>query len=256
MGAYTMKTLTIGNGAQRAVLVHGNDLCAEFYVPLADQLAKRGFTTTLLTLPGFHHEPPLARPGWEGLVQALLEALPGPGTTLLGHSMGGLLALLAAARRPRELGTLVLLEPVLLPYRWMARAASRQYLEAVVRAERRRFVNWNGGQYRIAAPERYPPEMIELYLEVRRTSDRATAEALFSTLPALHPLPFERVEVPTLLVLGAETGLRSRAINAIVARRLRCRRVVIPEAAHWLANERDESVAEHTAEFVRAERSE
>lgn len=245
-----MKALEIGRGGARAVLVHGNDLCGAFYVPFATELARRDVTTTLLTLPGFHHEPPLAHPTWGGLVDAVLEAGAAPGTTLIGHSLGGLVALLAAARRRPEVTRLVLLEPTLYPSRWLARAAARRYLASVVRGRRDRFENWNGGQWRIAAPDRFPQALLELYLEVRRTSDRATAEALFTSLPALYPLPFAAVRVPTLLVRGAEAGAFSALIHGLVARRLPADRVVIPGAAHWLANERDDLLAEHVAAFI------
>ncbi len=245
-----MKTLTVGKGAARALLVHGNDLCAEFYLPLADALARRGVTTTLLTLPGFHEEPPLAAPGWHELVDEVLAALPGPGTALLGHSMGGLLALLAAARRPPELRGLVLLEPTIFPWRWLGRLAASRYLRGVVRGERDRFVNENGAQRRVAALERFPRAMIDLYLEVRASSDVETAEALFTTLPSLYPLPFARISLPTLLLVGAQAGYRSRALSSVVARRLGAPLVVVPEAAHWLANEQDDVIAQQIARFL------
>ena len=245
-----MHVETVGSGDRPALIVHGNALAAPFYRPLAEALAERGFATRLVTLPGFHREPPLARPSWAGLADALLDVLDAPDTTLVGHSMGGLLALMVAARRPRLVGRLALLEPAIFPSRALARAASRSYLANVVRGERERFANWNGAMRRVADPARFPARMIELYLEVRRTSDRATGEALFATLPTLYPLPYAEVAVPTLLVTGAASGWRAHAMARWVALRLGARRAVVPDAAHWLANERDRDVAERLASFV------
>jgi pimeloyl-ACP methyl ester carboxylesterase len=241
-----MKRLTVGSAPARALLLPGNDLPAAFYLPLAGALAARGVPTAVATLPGFDGEPPLAEPSWDALAAAVLEDVP---PVLIGHSMGGMLALRAAARRPLGLTHLVLLEPAIFPWRWLARAAGRRYLRSVIRGDRDRFENWNGLSRRVADPARYPRAAIDLYLEARRRGDRATGEALFSTLPDLYPLP--EVAVPTLLVTGRETGARAR----FLMRRLRARLgpaawVELPGAAHWLVHEADEAVAEQVARFV------
>ena len=64
-----MERLVIGHG-RPVLLVPGNDLCAEFYRPLAERLAAHGCATTLLTLPGQHGLPPLSQPGFAPLVDA------------------------------------------------------------------------------------------------------------------------------------------------------------------------------------------
>lgn len=237
----------MGQGSARALLVHGNDLCGAFYRPLAERLAERGLPTALVTLPGFHRVPPLATPSWDRLVDLLVDHVP---AILVGHSMGGLLALLAAARQPARLTHLVLLEPAVFPTRWLARAAARSYLDSVVRGDRERFVNWNGATRRVHDEAAYPRAAIDLYLEVRRTSDPATAEALFTALPLLYPLPYDRVAVPTLLLTGAETGWRARLMLQGLRRRLRPLHTSIPGAAHWMIHEADAALADHIAEFV------
>ncbi len=248
-----MKSFTIGSVGPRIVLVHGNDLCGEFYAPLAQQLAARDVRTTLLTLPGFHGEPPLPAPSWAALVDALLQFIQphDPPLVLAGHSMGGLIALLAAARRPTWLHGLALLEPAVFPGKLVANVAARRYLRQVVHAEDRdAFKNWNGGMRRIADMAAYPQAAIDLYLQVRRTSDRSTGAALFTSLPALDPLPYESVAVPALLVTGAATGIFGRAISGLLRRRLGAEAVVVPGAAHWLVHEADAAVADAVAAFV------
>ena len=234
-----MKALDIG-GTPRAVLVHGHGLCAEFYEPFARCLAERGVATRLLTLPGYHGEPPLENPGWDALADALLAVVP-DGAALIGHSMGGLLALVAAARRP--VSRLVLLEPAVQP-RFLARAASRRYLRVGARPER--FENWNGGQWRVADPSRYPKDMIDRFLDGARTADPATVDALFGTVPDV-PDP----TVPTLLVTGGAIGWRGRATAEWLALRLRPTRFVLADAGHWLVNEHDDALADAVAAFLR-----
>ena len=58
------------------------------------------------------------RTSWDGLAEdllALLAALDVEGAVLSGHSMGGTSSLLAAARAPERVKSLVLFDPVLLP---------------------------------------------------------------------------------------------------------------------------------------------
>lgn len=250
-----MARIDVGEGNTRALVVHGNDLCGKLYVPLAEALARRGVACTLVTLPGFAGEPPLLSPSWAALVDVLEELCQELRPTLLvGHSMGGLLTLLLAARRPTSVRALALLEPAIFPGPFVARIAARRYLKRVVRAPRDRddaFQNDNGGQRRLAHPERFPPSLFALHREARRTSDAGTAEALFTSLPALWPLPFAAVSVPVLLVRGARSGVLSRVQTADLARRFRSRPVVMKDAAHWLLGEADEAVAEAVASFAR-----
>jgi pimeloyl-ACP methyl ester carboxylesterase len=242
-----MERHTVGEGPARALLLPGNDLPADFYAPLAGALAARGLTTAVARLPGFAGEPPLPAPSWEALCDEVLAGAP---PILLGHSMGGMLALRAAARRPEALRHLVLLEPAILPWRWLARAAGRRYLSAVVHGPRDGFVNWNGLARRVAEPDRYPPAAIARYLAARRAGDRPTGEALFATLGDLYPLP--RPPIPTLLVSGGAAGWRARLVAARLAARLRPTAwVEVPGAAHFLVNEADDAIASHVARFVR-----
>lgn len=244
--------MTSGGGApERMLLVHGYDLCGAFYRPLAERLASGGLELTAPTLPGFCGEPPLAEPSWEALVDRIAASAEGHGY-LAGHSVGALLAVLAAARRPPGLRGLILLEPAVFVHAWMARRAARRYLDQVVRGPREPFHNWNGAMRRVADPDRYPPAAIELYLECRRRADRATGEALFGALPSLYPLPLDRVEVPTLIVVGGAAGWRGRLLADLLRRRLPdARRQVLPEAGHFLVHEDDPALAAHILAFTR-----
>lgn len=252
-GERPLKLLRLGRDGPRLLWLHGNDLCGESYLPLGHALAARGLRVDLVTLPGFHREAPLPTPSWGALTDAVIAAVDpaDPPAVVAGHSMGGLLSLLVAARRPPWLRALALLEPAIFPGRAVARAAARKYLKRVVLGSRDEVDNWNGGMRRMADPRRYPREALDVYREVRGTSDVSTGRALFESLPALYPLPFSDVEVPCLLVRGAATGLFGRVMCAWLGRRLGVAPVTIPGAAHWLAHEADDAVADVVGAFTR-----
>lgn len=248
-----MKVERVGDAGTRLLLVHGNDLCGAFYRPLAQRLGAGGLAVTLPTLPGFCGEPPLAEPGWQALGGALVDDREGH-AFVAGHSLGALLALLVAARRPAGLRGLILLEPAIVTGPWLARRVARRYLGDVVRGDRDRFDNWNGAMRRVSDPARYPPAAIAQYLDCRRAADRATAEALFMTLPSLYPLPFERIEVPCLIIGGGAAGWRATLLQRRLRRALPdARRVVLPGAGHFLVHEDDAALAALILDFVRNE---
>jgi pimeloyl-ACP methyl ester carboxylesterase len=244
-----VKRIEIGpaNGT-RALVLHGNDLCAEFYRPLAEALATHGLRTTLVTLPGFAGEAPLPAPSWPAMAEAVRAELDGT-RVLIGHSLGGALAWLVARAEPRGLERVVLLEPALLPWRWLADVALDRYRRNVVHGASDRFESWSGTFHRVADVERYPRWAIELYLSSRRASDRATVDTLVGALPGLHPVA--PLSQPTCLVRGGASGRLHGLVHGRLARRLGARLFDLPRAGHWLANEDDAALAERMAGFVR-----
>ncbi len=240
------------------LLVHGNDLGGAFYRPLGEALVARGLRVLLPTLAGFHDAPPLAAPSWQALVATLgppVAALR-PGATLAGHSLGGLFAVLCAIGRPERVARLVLLEPLVLPSRRFARAAGHRYLRDVLARDTGPFQNWTGSFLRVAEPARFPGAALALHLEARARGDRDTGRTLFETLEAQYPVALDRLTVPILLLSGCKSGLRMRLMMAILRRQLRraaprVEHVRLAHAAHWMANEVDDAIAEHIARFVK-----
>ena len=104
-----------------AVWVHANGFNARTYrsvlAPLGERLSVlavdlRGHGRS--TLPA----PPSWRRNWGDLrddLVALLDGLDGPPLVMAGHSMGGTCSLLAAARRPARVRSLLLFDPVVMP---------------------------------------------------------------------------------------------------------------------------------------------
>ena len=94
---------------ERLVLVHGSVVNGRATWSAQRSLADR-FELVVLDRPGFPPNPPAERVDFEpdaALVAQLLRA----GDHLVGHSYGGVIAMLAAAQRPDAPGSLTVIEP-------------------------------------------------------------------------------------------------------------------------------------------------
>jgi pimeloyl-ACP methyl ester carboxylesterase len=113
---------------ERALYVHGLGGASTNWTDLAALLAVR-FEGWALDLPGFgRSRPPLrSRYSIRGHVEAVIDVLehivqrPGPGSGepvhLLGNSLGGLVSVLVATRRPDLIASLTLVSPAMPVYR-------------------------------------------------------------------------------------------------------------------------------------------
>jgi pimeloyl-ACP methyl ester carboxylesterase len=93
----------------RVLLVHGSVVGGEATWGAQRPLAER-FDVVVLDRRGFPPNAPVEHVDFEDEA-AWLEQWLEPGTHLVGHSYGGVISLLAAARRPDELRSLVVIEP-------------------------------------------------------------------------------------------------------------------------------------------------
>lgn len=94
---------------ERIVFVHGSVVGGRGTWGGQRPLAER-FELLVLERPGFPPNPPVARVDFESDA-ALVADLLLPGDHLVGHSYGGVIALLAAARRPDAVRSLAVVEP-------------------------------------------------------------------------------------------------------------------------------------------------
>jgi pimeloyl-ACP methyl ester carboxylesterase len=102
---------TVGTGGPRVVFVHGLFGQGKNWTTIAKALADR-HRVTLLDLPNHGHSPwtdTVDYVDMAGLVAAELESYGEP-VTLVGHSMGGKVALQVALRRPELLRALVVVD--------------------------------------------------------------------------------------------------------------------------------------------------
>jgi pimeloyl-ACP methyl ester carboxylesterase len=93
------------------VMLHGIGGGHLAFAPQVETLASSGYRAVAWDMPGYGHSAPIEPYTFKGLAQsciALIEGLQCGDVTLLGHSMGGMVAQEVMARRPELVNKLVL----------------------------------------------------------------------------------------------------------------------------------------------------
>ncbi|MBC3190233.1 alpha/beta fold hydrolase [Pseudonocardia sp. C8] len=264
---------TPGDGAAEAVYVHGLAGSATNWTDLAGLLGTRAAGLSV-DLPGFGlSEPTVSRDFTpDGMADALLCWLAGRGRPvhLVGNSLGGLIAMTVAARRPELVRSLALVSPAMPdlrpdPRRFsdprialamvpvLGRGARRALAAEPLRSRAERIV-----KVCFADPRRGSERRLEEL--VAEHAHRATlpwaAEATDAATRGLLALwagravwqRAARVRVPSLVLWGAQ----DRVVSPRLARRTAAalpdaRLLVLPRAGHVPQIERPEDVARAVA---------
>ena len=210
------------------VLVHGSVTGGRLTWSGQRPLAER-FGLVVMDRPGYGASPPAGPEDFEvdaGLVAEVL----GEGAHLVGHSYGGVVALLAAARRPEAVWSLTVIEPP-------AFALARGVPEVDALVEKLK-AHWRSGP-------RDPETFLRRFLELV-----GAAVSLPSPLPPLlaqgarvlltergpweADIPLDALRAASFPVL-AVSGAHSRAFDAVcdaLELGASARRAVIPGAGH------------------------
>ena len=253
-----------GAGERALVLVHGFTGSRRDFAPRVPELAALG-RTVLLDLRGHGASTNTGDAASYTLEQladdllAFLDATGLAGCDLLGHSLGGMVALRAALAAPERIASLILMDTAArapdLPvdrFRLARRVVEEAGLEALLDVMRRVPPEASG---RSAADRRLEAAWGEGYWREWRVPNYramdpvaygALGEALFGQAPLGERLAALRM--PTLVLVGAEDEGFLAAADELAARIPGARRVTIPGAAHqpqleapaaWLAAIRD-----------------
>lgn len=253
------------------IFVHANGFSARTYAGVLSALGGRLHVTAVdlrghgrSTLPA----PPHWRSGWGDFrddLCALLDALDGPPLVMAGHSMGGTSALLAAARRPARVRSLVLFDPVIMPRPaalyaqspWASGALWRR--TPIVQGALRRRAVFESREQALAAYRgrgafrTWPEETLADYV-ADGFRGRPDGKVELACAPAWEASNFaaqgadpwravRHVQAP-LRILRAEQGSTCRSGEAF-ARRARSATVeIVPGTTHFLPMERPELVRE------------
>jgi pimeloyl-ACP methyl ester carboxylesterase len=245
------------------VLVHGLGGTIENWRALAPGLAER-HRVVVPDLPGHGHSEPLAgTPDLAAFAEAALAVAAeggGPLAVWIGHSLGGLLALRAAALRPDAvrgvvlaaaagpsstsraahvaLTTLGLLQPgkLIAPFRqsWSQSRLGRQAA-----------FGWWG----VADANALEPELAEAFL-VGPANHRNTRQAGRALLASDPRAELERVACPVLVLWGASDTWVPLADGMEYARRLNAPLRAIAGCGHLLIGERPDACRTAIDEFV------
>lgn len=240
-----------GSGAP-IVMVHGLGGTANVWQPQVQGLADR-YTIARFDLEGSGRSSvrgALSIDGWVANIEAVMTSAGLERATLVGHSLGTLIAQHFAARYPGRVQRLALLGVNRAP-----EDARRQTVRD--RANKVR----SGGMLAIAdgvtsaalseQTRQKKPEVVAAVREFLLRQDpegyarscEAVAEAVAADL--------SRITCPVLLVAGSDDTVSPPAISHNMARELRDARVaVITGCGHWLTLERPFDVNEHLAAFL------
>jgi pimeloyl-ACP methyl ester carboxylesterase len=211
----------------RLLLVHGSVVNAELTWRAQKSLAEK-FEMVAPNRRGFPPGPDVECVDFEDEA-AWLEQFLEPGTHLVGHSYGGVIALIAAARRPELLRSLTVIEP---PAFGVARGVPAVD-EFIARIEE----HWTHGP-------RDPGEFLRGFLALVGSSTppgNFTPELLQGarTLMVERPpseavIPFDelaRAPFPKLVVSGAHSAAFD-AVCEVLEERLGAERAILPGAGH------------------------
>ena len=218
----------IWGSGPRVLLVHGNIMSGPLLWSEQRPLAER-WRLEVLNRRGYGQSPPTERQDFDTDAQDVAELL-ADGAHLVGHSYGGVGALLAAAKRPEAVQSLMVIEP---PAFRVARGnqAADALAERLMELEKagpkepeayvRTFLQIVGGSAQLPSPLPPPVEQAARVL----MSGRGPWEA---------EVPLEklrRTSWPKLVVSGGHSpGLD--AICDVLERELDAQRAVIPGAGH------------------------
>ena len=101
---------TLGSGPT-VLMLHGIGGGHLAFAPQVDSFASAGYRAVAWDMPGYGHSAPIEPYTFKGLAEsclALIDSLDCGPVTLLGHSMGGMVAQEMVARRPRCTSRLIL----------------------------------------------------------------------------------------------------------------------------------------------------
>jgi pimeloyl-ACP methyl ester carboxylesterase len=221
---------SLGEGP-RVVFVHGSVVGADRTFRKQHELADR-WSLILPNRPGFGDSPPLERGDFEAEAPLFAELL-GDGAHLVGHSYGGVIAMLAAAQRPDGVRSLTLSEPGLLRF-----CADRPEVADMIA----------DGERLYADPESIPTEIFLRLFRTGAGSSHETPEELPDYLargaemvkrerpPWEAEIPLDQLaaaDFPVLIISGGH----SRAFDIVcdtLAERLDAERAVITGRGHTI----------------------
>jgi pimeloyl-ACP methyl ester carboxylesterase len=259
-----LRYLVRGEG-EPLVLVHGLGGAASNWLALAPLLLP-GRRLLVPELPGHGGSEPL--PAARNLntyadsLAALIEREGFPPAAVVGHSLGGAIALRLAIRRPDAVSRLVLAAAAGIS----SGTRSARYALTITGilkpgrriAPHRRLVARSPGlkslvfgRWGAADPQALPGDVVEAFLSgpARHTDTVSAAKALMQDDPRAD---LDRVQCPSLVLWGARDNQLPIGDAFDYARRLRGRLRVIADCGHLLIGERPDACADAIESFLAA----
>lgn len=236
-----------GEGAPDVVLVHGAGGSRDSLAPLGDALAEAGLAVVAMSLPGRggSDAPPVTSlAGAADVVAAVLAELAPGGTVLLGHSMGGGVAIETVLGTDASVRGLVLVA-----------SGARLRVHPDILAGAAGTVEAGGHLAELSAAALRPDGPPAARTHVLTVEALTPGEAALADWQAtdrfdrLHEV--EDLDLPVLAIAGERDGLTPPAYaEYVVEHAPSAELVVLPDAGHWLPVEEAGRVADAVAAFV------
>ncbi len=188
--------------------------------------------------------------GWASDVEALVTALELPAVTLVGHSMGTLIAQHLAAAKPETVDNLVLVggisyfePPAKEAYNRRAEIVEADGMDALVD-------EWLPGALAPRTRAKLP-QLVGLLRDLFLRNDPICYAKACRALARAPSIPREDIGQPTLLVVGDHDRSTPIAMTEALHRDIPVSEVIVmPSAAHWLPLEDPDGLAAAILEFL------
>ncbi len=264
----------LGGSGPIVHLAHANGFPPGTYRPLADTLSHRYHVISLPSRPLWPGSHPESAPDWHPLTDDLIRGLDELGLRSIlgiGHSIGGVLTMWAAIRRPDLFRAVVLIDPVILPPPWLwlmrvMRTLGLRERQPLVQTALRRRRTWRSRERCYQLYRRnpffaaWPDESLHAYVEAG-TRERADGSVelvyppeweahIFATTPTDVWRAVPRLQTPTLVIRGGRSNTFRPTSQALMRYLVpRARFVVIPGAGHLVPMERPAETGETVRGF-------
>jgi pimeloyl-ACP methyl ester carboxylesterase len=224
------------------VLVHGWMMSGHVWDPMIERLQARGVRVVVPDLRGTgesdRSKSTYSLDRFAEDVSAVVRACGGDRPLLVGHSMGGQIAQLVAARDGDELGGLALLNTVPLGGMQLPDDAAGLFRSSPGSRD------VQGTILDIACVALAPDERTRLLDVAASVEDRCVAEGLEAWMSGGSVIELARIRMPTLVVATDDPFLPAAYLQQMVADRIaRASLVHLPGAGHYPAAERPSETA-------------
>jgi pimeloyl-ACP methyl ester carboxylesterase len=212
---------------------------------------------------GESEKPPISRFAYDvdaftGAIADLYAALSLGRASVVGHGLGGAVALTLAARHPELVSELVVIDPLAEGARpWLYGRLAQVPLAGSLVFKQLLGRGLFGAYFRdlfVSDPSRVSNERLDLYYEsfntpAARGSALATLRATVDTRPVAAQT--SRIQRPALVVWGRNDRLLPAAVGQRLAREIRGARFELLDAGHAPQEERPSELADAIRRFLR-----
>lgn len=265
----------IGGQGPPLVFSHANGFPPGAYRVMLEILTGSHTVATFGHRPLWSADDPADLPNWHPMAEDFGSSLANRGPTPVvgvGHSLGGVLTLLAAAQRPELFSSLILLDPVIFSglrsffWGWMKRLGQEHRFHLAQGAARRRDrwpdretvrASWS----RKGVFQEWDPRVFDDYLAagvidgpnggVVLRYPKVWEARIFEVCPHDEWATLREIDVPVLVVRGATSDTLLPGAAARMERELPNAQVVeLEETSHFLPMEKPDEVAGLIADFA------